>query len=322
MTTKQNAEMIQQQLFTREDGSFSIWDHPNFTSKTVLPDDYRPLTRLVESLEVMNRLSKKVYEERLMVLKVVGDSICANENQLRRYLSSKLSYSQTSAHLRAMRKHGFIERHQCRLAFIEEDDEQFIKPPAPQTLGVAGYLLLNHYYSGSYFAKPESWYGNSYAIQRIVAMNEIRCSAVESKAARGWTWSPKIGGKAKYRKPTALLNLATPNGAVVDMIIFRAQLSQDFLGYFKTILEEYRYLHERDGRFVIDNQSKENYQIVVLSISTISLAKYISEEIVLNSYPFDVWFLIDELFDGPDGHISKAFARGEQNNITILDLEL
>lgn len=87
-------------------------------------------------------------------------------------------------------------------------------------------------------------------------MNEIRCSAVEMKAAKGWTWMPKIGGKTKYRKPTAVLNLGTPNGAVVDMLIFRAQSVQNFLGYFVTLLEEYRYLHERDGRFIIDNQSK------------------------------------------------------------------
>lgn len=128
MTTKsEQAEMIQHQLFTREDGTVSIWDHPNFTSRLQLPDDYRPLTKLVESLEVMNRLSKQVYEERMMVLKVVGDAVCANENQLRRYLSSKFSYSQTSMHLRAMRKHGFIERQHSRLAFIGDEDDEAVK---------------------------------------------------------------------------------------------------------------------------------------------------------------------------------------------------
>lgn len=320
MNQLDQAEMIQQKLFTRVDGTFSIWDHPNFTAKLKLPDDYRPLTSLVESLEVMNRLSKKVAEERLTVLKVVGDAICANENQLRRYLSSKLSFSQTSAHLSAMRKYGFIDRQQCRLSFVEDDEEQ-PRPPAPHTLGMAGFLLLSHYYSGDYFVKPESWFGNSYAIQRYVAMNEIRCSAVEAKVAKGWTWLPRIGGKSKYRKPTAVLNIATPNGAVVDMLIFRAQLAQDFVGYFKTLLEEYRYIYDRDGRFIIDQQSNDNYQIVVLSVSTLSLAKYISEEIKVNSYNFDVWFLIDELFDNNGGNLSKAFAQKENEDIRILDLE-
>lgn len=320
MIDERQAEMIQQQLFTRMDGTFSIWDHPNFTSKLKLPDDYRPLTQLVESLEVMNRLSKKVYEERLTVLKVVGDAICANENQLRRYMAPKLTYSQTSAHLTAMRKYGFVERHQCRLAFIDEEDEQVIKPPAPHTLGTAGYLMLSHYYSGNYFAKPESWYGNSYAIQRYVAMNEIRCNAVESKIAKGWSWLPLIGGKTKYRRPTAVLNLLSVNGDIVDMVIFRAQLAQNFIGYFKTTLEQYRYLYERDGRFIIEKQSKENYQIVVLSVSTLSIAKYINEELKLKSYPFEIWFLIDELFDA-EGSLSKAFAISEGGEVRILDLD-
>ncbi|MCM3317964.1 hypothetical protein M3603_15200 [Rummeliibacillus stabekisii] len=315
------AEMIQQKLFTRVDGSFSIWDHPNFTAKLKLPDDYRPLTKLVEALEVMNRLSKEAAQERLMVLKVVGDAICANENQLRRYLSSKLSNSKTSAHLTAMRKYGFIDRFQSRLSFSEEDDEQTIKPPAPHTLGIAGYLLLSHYYSGDYFAKPESWFGNPYAVQRYVALNEIRCSAVEAKVAKGWAWMPRIGGKSKYRKPTAVLNIASSSGAVVDMLIFRAQLAQDFVGYFKTLLEEYRYLYDRDGRFIIDKQSNTNYQIVVLSVSTLNMAKYIAEEIKLESYGFDVWFLVDELFDKNQSNFGKAFAQKENEDIRILDLE-
>ncbi|GEL05551.1 hypothetical protein [Rummeliibacillus stabekisii] len=318
---QKQAEMIQQKLSTRVDGTFSIWDHPNFTAKLKLPDDYRPLTSLVEALEVMNRLSKETAQDRLMVLKVVGDAICANENQLRRYLSSKLSYSQTSAYLTAMRKYGFIDRHQCRLSFSEEDGEQTIKPPAPHTLGIAGFLLLSHYYSGDYFAKPESWFGNSYAIQRYVALNEIRCRAVEAKIAKGWSWMPRIGGKSKYRKPTAVLNIASSSGAVVDMLIFRAQLVQDFIGYFKTLLEEYRYLYDRDGRFIIDKQSQTNYQIVVLSVSTLNMAKYIAEEIKLESFDFDIWFLVDELFDKSEGNFAKAFVQKENGDLRILELE-
>ncbi len=82
------------QLFLREDKTISFWDHPNFKSHVVLPDDCYSLTRAEQGIELIHQ--GRLNEEALMVMKVVGDAMCANENQLRRYLSRKMSFSQTS----------------------------------------------------------------------------------------------------------------------------------------------------------------------------------------------------------------------------------
>lgn len=282
------------QLFPREDGTISIWDHPNFKSSLVLPDQYTPLTRVEQGLEKLQKNGQsKTLEERLMVLKVVGDAICANENQLRRYLSAKLSYSKTSEYLKELRKHGFVERHKSRLAFIDEDDETSVKPPAPYTLGIAGYKVMNHLYSGQAFAHPDTWQQNSLGVQRYTAMNEVRCLSIESKNVKGWKWFPYIGGKTKYKRPLAVAKVNTPKGEL-QMIFDRAQMSQDFISYFRERLEVFRYLHDRDKCIVIDEHKRIDFQIYILSCSTVSMANYIQEQLRLHTYPFDVMILVDE----------------------------
>lgn len=292
----ENQAMIQ--LFPRVDGTISIWDHPNFKSTVALPDSYFPLTRLEQGLELKNRM--KLDEEKLMVLKVVGDAISANEAQLRRYLSSKISPSTTSKHLRFLSKYGLVERHKCRLAFIEEDGKEVIRPPGPHTLGLGGYKLLSHLYPEFKFVSPESWQGNSLAVQRYVATNELRCLGIESGNVRGWSWHPLIGGYSKFKKPLAAMRVETPSGEL-QMIIERAQMSQNFIGYFQSRLEELRHLHNRDNYIKIDGFQATELQVVGISVSSLSMAKFIREQIRLHTFPFDVWFLIDEWFDEVKG---------------------
>lgn len=294
------------QLFPREDGTTSIWDHPNFKSSIALPDDYRPITRVEEGLEMVKRM--RLNEEQLTVLKVVADAMCANENQLRRYLSAKHSASITSRHLRYLQRFGLVERHKCRLAFIEEDGKEVIRPPGPHTLGIGGYKLMNHMYGGEKFASPEYWQQNSLAVQRYVAMNEIRCLAVESGNVKGWTWHPAIGGMAKYKKPFAAMSVDTGKG-LLQLIIDRAQMSQNFIDYFKERLEILRYLYDRDQHIQIDGFPRsELQQVVILSVSSVSLATFMQEQLHLHTFPFDVWFVIDEWFDEQHG-MEGAFAQ-------------
>jgi len=308
---KQNELQAAIQLFPRMDGTISIWDHPNFKSNVVLPDDYRPLMRIEEGLEMINRM--RLNEEQLMILKVVADAICANENQLRRYLSKKISPSVTSKHLKYLGKFGLIERHKCRLAFIEEDGKEVIRPPGPITLGIGGYKLMNHLYSESSFASPDTWQQNAMAVQRYVAMNELRCLAIESRNVRGWSWFPLVGGLSRFKKPFAAMRLEVEDGEF-QMLIERAQMSQNFLGYFRMRLEEFRYLFNRDQMIIIDGFDRTPRQIVALSVSSVSMANFIQEQLRLHTYPFDIWFIIDEWFDTETG-MEGACARVSKDGI-------
>lgn len=314
-------QAIHLKLFLREDASYSIWDHPNFKSHMVLPDDYRPLSSLMSVLEAMNRWSTDVRENRMILLKVIGDAMCANENQLRRYLSSKMSASETSKHINNLRKYGFIERHKARISF--EDEETEIRPPAPVTLGPAGYLLMKHYYAEQAFSNAETWQGNPLAIQRIVAVNELRCVTAEAKVLKSWNWYPNVGGLNKYPSPTAFMQLKTVNEELVDFLVIRTQLAQNFHPFLLKTLESYRYLHERDGRILVDCANNKNYQIILLSVSTVALAEYIAEQIQLNGYPFDIWFVIDENYDNLEDakDLSKAFYGVEKGKIVKLNLQ-
>lgn len=309
MSVENQQAMIQ--LFPREDGTISIWDHPNFKSTVALPDSYFPLTRLEQGLELINQM--KINKEMLTVLKVVGDAVSANEAQLRRYLSSKMSASATSKHLRQLAKYGFVERHKCRLAFIEEDGKEVIRPPGPHTIGIAGYKLLSHMHPESKFVSPESWQGNSLGIQRYVAMNEIRCLGIESGNVRGWSWYPYIGGVTKYKKPFAVMKVDTPSGEL-QLIMERAQMAQNFLGYFRTRLEELRHLHARDKLIKIDGYRPTELQAVALSVSSVSMANFIQEQLRLHTFPFDVWFIIDEWIDETTG-LETAFSQVTKTGI-------
>lgn len=306
-------------LFPREDGTISIWDHPNFKSRVVLPDQHITLTRVEHGVETLERIrNAKMLENRMRVLKVIGDAVCANEDQLRRYMSSRMSSTETSKHISELRKHGFVERHLCRLAFVDDDDPNAVKPPAPFTLGLIGYKVLNHMYNEQHFPDPDKWTKNSLGIQRYTAMNEIRCLAVESRNLRGWVWHPYIGGKMSYKRPLAVAKVETPRGEL-QMMFDRAQMSLDFISYFRERLELFRGLHTRDQCIVIDEHKRTDLQIYVLSCSTVSMAKYIQDQLHLHTYPFEVLMLVDEWMETDDG-LGAAFASVSKEGIKRLSV--
>lgn len=321
MITNELPQAVHLKLFLRKDESYSIWDHPNFKTHMVLPDHYRPLTNLLHVLEAMNRWTPEIRERRMIILKVIADAMCANENQLRRYLSVKFSASETSKQINDLRKYGFVERHKARLSFQDDDEE--IRPPAPITLGPAGYLLMKHYYADVAFSSAETWQGNPFAVQRIVAINELRCVTAEARILKAWRWYPNVGGLNKYPSPSAFMQLKTINDDLVDFLVMRTQLAQDFLPFLQKTLEAYRYLHERDGRILIDGTKNENYQIILISVSTIALTEYIHEQLTLTSYPFEIWFIIDEEFDALEEpkELGKAFYSVSKDGLNKLELE-
>lgn len=298
------------QVFVQEDGAVPFWDHPNFTSRIVLPDEYRPITRVEAAIELMNR--NVLDENTFRVLKVVGDAICTNELQIRRYLSRFQANSATSKMLRRLSKYGFVERHVCRLQFIEEEGEEMIRPPAPFTLGIIGKKVLEHFYPEGHYLPSEMWRQNSAAVQRYIGMNEIRSHVTNSRKAKSWLWQPAIGGHSKYRRPFAVMTLkphqVQDKEVTLQFVMERAQMTQDFIGFLRDRLEFYRYLIERDSIIQVDGAPKSSVQVVLLSVSTLSLAEHIQQHMHLEAYKFHIWFLVDEWIDERLG-LLNAFGR-------------
>ncbi len=299
------------QLFPREDGTVSFWDHPNFVSHVALPDNYSPITRAEQGLELIQQ--GRLNKEQMRVMKVVSDAMCANENQIRRYLVKMQSFSKTSEILNRLRKRGFVQRYTSRLSFIENEGEEIIKPPAPFTLGIAGQKLIKHYYPEAQVKDSEEWIKQPLAVQRYVAVNEARCLLYETGNLRNWLWSPFTGGNAKLPKPMATGEIETPEG-LLQLIFERPQTAQNFLGYLKSKLEAYRMMVERDGYIRMHGLSGEALQIVCLYVSSTRMATFIAEEIKLTGYPFDIWILNDEWIKQETG-LLNAFGRIEKTGL-------
>lgn len=316
--TNQDAPIIQMKTFPREDGSLSLWDHPSFSSyKTTPKTAHRPTTSLMDSISYTSRWNQEFYQDRLTILKVIGDAICANENQLRRYMAlAGFTSSQTSTHIRYLRDRGFVDRHKCYIADYLDDEGQPIslKNPAPITLGIGGWYLMNHFYSGQFFAKPDMWFqqNGSAAIQRYVALNEIRCAGIEAQFITNWRWYPMVGSSVHTKKPFALMQLGQLTEEYDErsyMLIERAQMSQKFIEFLRTRLEEYRKIYQEFGYLKVAGVDKEAEVRVILSVSSFLVAKALHNNIGLHKYPFDVWVLVDEWFDtGEPEAITTAFA--------------
>ncbi|MGE7983800.1 hypothetical protein [Solibacillus sp. NPDC093137] len=296
-----------------------MWDHPQFKAILRLPKGFRPALELTPALAEFYSWPEDIQEARLTVLTVIGDAICANEGQLRRYMISKMTASQTSQHIEYLRKKGFVQRYKCIIDGYNDEDGEPIKinTPAPINLGPAGYLLLTYLNSARSYMDAEAWIkGNgSSMIQRFVAANEIRCKFVESKIARSWSWYPSFAddGFRRLKKPMAIMGVGEDTefeDSRAWMIFERAQLNQNFIGYFKDRLNLYRYLFDKYGYLPVRNYPDDGEKIVVISCSTVKIAEALQEEIGLHKFPFTIWVLIDEWFDTAEDStdITKAFA--------------
>lgn len=278
-------------FYVDKEGFIPFWDHPLMYGYRKLPKHYYPFTTKEEVIQAQKR--GKIREEDMVILKVIGDAIAANEDQIRRYMSRQMSYAETSKRLDSLRQHGFVERWHCRL---ENDEDEEIRPPAPFTLGIAGFKLLKHYYPQCDFMNPNSWDNkNAKAIQRYVAMNEVRCRFVESRTLRGWAWNQQIGHHNRYRKPLAVAQIETPKG-MTNFILERPQMSQNFLGYLKDTLNQWKGIHENNGHIPI-HKIKQHPTIVILYASTISLAEKLHSHLLLDNFPFQVWVCVEELLE-------------------------
>lgn len=299
------------QVFPREDGALSIWDNPNFTSTLWIPEQRKTLTRHEQALDAyrQNRLT----DDEIVLISVIGDAICVNEAQLRIYMKPIQSASRTSALLKKLRYNEYIQRHKCSVLFAKSDEP---KPPGVFVLGVVGYKFLkNMFPEKKHYVHPDKWLDDSFAVQRYVAMNELRCAGTSKKQLSAWRWHPHIGGHSRFQKPFAVMSTKSINDQPpIHFILERVQMSMTFLDFLRKRLSHYRYLFEKDGLVQIDGIDSPVMQVVTISVSSVSLAEFIQLQLETHLYPFDVLFLIDELLED-EGELTEAFAQGTDKGI-------
>lgn len=299
-------------LFTTKRGEVPFWDHPFLKGNKVLPSKYYPYTTLEGVIDLFKR--GRIDDTDFMLLKVLGDSICANEDQIRRYMISVMSRSETSKRLDRFRTNGLVDRWKVRI----RGQEDTVKPPAPFTLGVAGYKLLKHFYNEDFFMDPNRWdnYGIG-GIKRFVAMNELRCQMIERKIVNKWKWNAIIADNPRLKFPLGAAEIKTPQGNV-NFLIDRAQMNQNFIGYFRDKLEAWKRVYEKFGNIPV-SEFPDNIGFVVIYTSTLTVAEYIHEQIMLDTYPFHIWVCVEEdlLQDG----LNTAFYIPNKEKLKRIKLE-
>lgn len=313
MTTQTESNELQIQYYLSREGDVPFWDHPLMYGYRKLPKNYRPFVNVEQTINAYQR--KLLDEKDFTVLKIVGDAIAANEDQIRRYLSAKMSRSETSKILERLRRNGFVDRWHCRL---ENDEAEEIRPPAPFTLGIAGYKLMKHFYPATPFMNPNSWDNhNIKTLQRYVAMNELRCLLVESKTIKGWVWNGVMDLNRAIKKPLGTALVSTPK-ADINLIIERVQMSQDFVGFLRGKLHQWKKVYDTKKSLPIQGVT-ETMPIVVIFVSTLSAAEHIHKHLMLDTYPFTVWLCVEEFFE-EHGLTKSCFApQGQEVKRMYLD---
>ncbi|WP_197223604.1 replication-relaxation family protein [Lysinibacillus sphaericus] len=297
-------------IFYSENGTVPFWDHPNFLTRAVIPDEYQPITRVEHAIELSNQ--NILTEDALRVLKVVGDALCANESQIKRYMkryNEKFGTSHTSRILRKLAKYALVERYDCRIAYLEDDGSDYPKRPAPFTLGIGGVKFLQHFYPDMHFVRPETWRQSHATVQRYVAVNEFRCQAAQSGNLLEWRWHPHIGNHTNITVPLAVARVKnTQHSGDIQIIMERAQSSQHFVNHIKQRLDLYNSLIRKDQKIIIDQMERTAPQIVIISCGTLEMAKRLNVQLELDKYQFNIWFVMDEWIEDSYG-LAGAFAR-------------
>lgn len=281
-------ENIEYPFFYDKEGNVPFWDHPFLSASKLLPKRYHPQTTLEGVLNLFKR--KRYNEEDIVLLKVLGDAVCANEDQLRRYMSKiGMSRSDVSKRLDRLRETGMVDRWKVRI----RNEEESIKPPAPFTLGIGGYKLLHHYYGEQSFMMPDHWDTLGVGgIKRYVAVNELRCRLIEAQVATKWSWNTVIANNPRLHVPLGAAEIKTPEGNI-NFLIDRAQMNQDFIGYFRDKLERWKRVYKKHENLPL-SQFPANIPFVVIFTSTLSVAQALHKELMLDTFPFNVWLCVEE----------------------------
>lgn len=291
-------------------GQLLIWDDPSIIGGIAIPNPYQPLTHLSS---VLNKFNNGFIEELdVILLKTIGDAIAVNEDQLKRLLESKMTRTQVSKRLKRLRQFGFVDRWQVESSHFEQE-----KPPAPFTLGISGFIILKQLYYSQFFMDSQRWQRSGLsAIQRYIAVNEIRTQLYENRRLRNWTWNGVINNNPHLYQPFGVAEIETPNGNI-NLVFERVLQSKDFLNFLLPRLDKWEQVF-KDFKTLPIRGLNENPTVIVIHVSSFSLAEHIHQELVLEHKQIPIWMCIDE--DLYDERIGKAFYMPTQDGLKQIDL--
>lgn len=310
-------------IYKTQEGKVPFWDSPFVIGTKNIPEriKYRPkLTH--EAVESLFQRTK--YKEiDAIIMKVVADSICCTEEQLRRYMYQHSSRSYVSKTVNRFRNDGILDR--WKLEDTEYEHEEIIS--GPLTLGIGGYKYLKHYYYRDFMMNPNNWDALGIPfIQKMVSLNELRVQLYERSVMREWCWAElyykyslihyKYKHLKKYKAlslfaPTAITHIDTPKGRM-EWLIIRGMMRFNFMEHVRDRLFAYKQYFEEHGSLPFISENTIPY--VVVSVSTRTMAEDLHKKLLLDTFPFPLWCCVDEYVwkDGiekaimiPDGQVLR-----------------
>lgn len=300
------------QYYVTKDGTVPFLDHPNMVANKKLPKHYRAYYSLKAVISDYQR--GIINENHILILKALGDAVCCSEDHLRRCFAGKLSRSQVSKHLDQLATNDYVQRYKVTIRGEEENYPNFSRI---FVLGIAGKLLMDHFYSDlGNFVHPERFHGPGAAglMQRYIALNELRTLFIERRVASKWQWSGSLIGGNATSKVSAAVEIRVPQGTL-NFYIERAQMRQNFIGFLKDKLGKWEFVYKKQNGLKLRN-FPENPTTVILYVSTLSMAQVIHREIVIDSFPFPVWFLVEEELYKKG--LEYSFYRADKENLKRL----
>lgn len=302
-------------IYRKKDGTIPFWDDPTVYGGIVRPESY---TFNDDMLQVISNFYRGRYtEEDLVILSVLRDCFVASENQLRRLLKSKMSSKTISDRLRYLARDGVVDMWKFR----SRDNEDY-KPPAVWSIGIAGYYFLKHT-SHEFVLNPKHLIGSSpKAIQRYVAINEIRTQLYEYRSLKKWRWHGVVDGNPLLGKPFATGYIQLDN-LHICLAIERLQQSQPFVSFASKRLNQWNRVYlEKKYLPLIDLPVAP--PVVILSIATEDMAYKCAEKIPFAQYELPIWFIVDEHLEDPERQLPYSvmvWTEGDFNHLPLTMLK-
>lgn len=300
--------------YVTKDGIVPFLDHPNMVAHKQIPKNYRAYYSLKAVISDYQR--GIINDNHILILKALGDAICCSEDHLRRCFAGKLSRSQVSKLLDQLSVHDYVQRYRVS---VRGEEESYPKFSRVFVLGIAGKLLMEHFYSGvATFTSPDRFHerGAAQLMQRYIALNELRTLFIERRVASKWKWSGSVIGGNASNKVSAAVEISVPQGNL-NLYIERAQMSQNFIGFLKDKLGKWDFIYGKQNGLKV-RDFPENPTTVVLFVSTLSMAQAIHKEVVIDSFSFPVWFCVEE--EIYNRGLENSFYRAEKEKLKRLHI--
>jgi hypothetical protein len=273
-------------VFRDADGKVPFWDDPSVHGGIDRPQNYQPRTDMMQVMADFYHGRTKPEDDLLLTL--LRDSICINENQLRRLLQTKLSSNVISKRLRYMATFGLTDKWKVQSRF---DESQHVT--TPWSVGIAGYLYLKHMYPDFTLHPTKMIEQGVKGIQRYVAVNEIRTQLYEFQALRGWRWHGVIDNNPRLGKPLAVGKMQGPKGEFL-LVVERLQQSQAYMQHIRTKLHNWNEVFKQNKCLPVMDFPR-TAGVVLLSVATDEMAHHVASKLVFDTpQHLPIWFITDE----------------------------